>query len=767
MTTIGTPMTHSSPATPSTFAPQQPPQGWAMPMDEPGIDIKEIIGIIKRRRWVIISCVLLLTTLATLIGLQQTPRFTATALLMIEPRESRVVNVEQVMQGLGTDTATVDTQIKVLKSRDLIERVMTRLNLFDDAEFNAALRGDDRALELKYAGPWDRFVAWLPDEWLIASGLAEEPLPAALLHDAGFVAQAAIDSFDRRLQVRQEGRSYVIAVNFTSVSPAKAARIANAAAELYVKDQLDAKLAATAKASGWLGNRLESLREDVRLAEEAVENYRLAHELIDARGISLFEQELADLSREASQARALLAEKRTRLQQIRSMRGRGESLDSVAEVLSSVVIVNLRQQEAQLLRQESELRTYYGERHPRMQNLVAEKANLQAKIRVEVDRIIQNSENELQVLAGRVRSVEAEVEALSGRTEQERGLYVQLRELEREAHANRQLYEAFLQRFKETREQQEIIEADSRMISRAAAPDRPSTPGTTLFTAVGFTASLMLGGLLALLLERLDNGIRSGRQVEELLGLHALGLVPRLDKLKRGMLPHHYLMAKPLSAYTESIRAIYTSLQLTDVDNPPKLILVTSSLPQEGKSTLALSLATFAARSDQKVLLMDLDLRHPSVHRDLKARPQVGFVEHLAGERTLDEVIAHDVDTGIDYLPIKRQTANPTDLLASRKMQQLMKDLRHRYDYVVIDSAPLLGVTDSKLVTRLVDKVLFVTQWEKTPADTARNGLATLLEIDAKIGGSVLTQVDVKKHAYYGYGDVGQYYGKYQKYYVN
>ncbi len=760
-------MTHHPPATAPSFEPQPPPHGWAMPIDEPGIDIKEIIGILKRRRWVIISCMLLVTTLATLIGLQQTPRYTATALLMIEPRESRIVDVEQVMQGLGTDTATVDTQIKVLKSRDLIERVMAQLKLFDDAEFNAALRQDDQALQLTYAGPWDRFLAWLPDEWLIASGLAEEPLPLQLLQDGGFVAQAAIDSFDSRLQVRQEGRSYVIAVNFTSVSPGKAARITNAAADLYVKDQLDAKLAATAKASGWLGERLDALREDVRLAEEAVEAYRQEHDLIDTRGISLFEQELGDLSREASQARAELAEKRTRLQQIRAMRSRGVSLDSVAEVLNSLVIVNLRQQEAQLLRQESELRTYFGERHPRMQNLIAEKANLQAKIAVEVDRIIQNSENELQVLAGRVSALEAEVDGLSGRTEEERGLYVQLRELEREAQASRQLYEAFLQRFKETREQQDIIEADSRVISRAAAPERPSTPGTALFAAVGFTASVMLGGLLALLLERLDNGIRSGRQVEELLGLHALGLVPRLDKLKRGMLPHHYLMAKPLSAYTESIRAIYTSLQLTDVDNPPKVVLVTSSLPQEGKSTLALSLATFAARSDQKVLLMDLDLRHPSVHRDLRARPEIGFVEVMAGEKTLDEVIAHDVDTGIDYLPIKRQTANPTDLLSSRKMQQLLKDLRHRYAYIVIDSAPLLGVTDSKLVARLVDKVLFVTQWEKTPADTARNALANLREVGANIGGSVLTQVDVKKHAYYGYGDVGQYYGKYQKYYVN
>jgi capsular exopolysaccharide synthesis family protein len=197
------------------------------------------------------------------------------------------------------------------------------------------------------------------------------------------------------------------------------------------------------------------------------------------------------------------------------------------------------------------------------------------------------------------------------------------------------------------------------------------------------------------------------------------------------------------------------------------VVLVTSSLPQEGKTTLAVSLATFAARSSQRVLLMDLDLRHPSIQRELLFTPTMGFVEYMAGERTLDEVIEHHEEAGLDYLPVKRQTANPTDLLSSQKMRQLIAQLRAHYDYVVIDSAPLLGVTDTKVASLLADKVLFVTQWEKTNKDTAVNGLAHLREVKASVAGAVLTQVDVVKHAHYGYGDVGQYYGKYQKYYVN
>jgi len=751
----------------SSYPPHIDQDAAAYEADPGGIDIKELIAILKRRRWVIISTVLLLTTLATLIGLQITPTYTAKALVMIDPRQSNIVDVEAVMQGLNADQGTVETQMRVLKSRDLMNRVMSDLGLFDDPEFNARLREEDEQIQLKFSGPVERLLAWLPNEWLIATGLAEEPLPVEVQEDEGFLTQAALNRFDSKLNVTHEGRSFVIGVSFTSVNPKKAARVANTLADTYVEEQVEAKLLATAKASGWLGDRLEAMRDDVREAERAVERFRAENDMIESRGESLHEQELSELNRDLILARSEVSEKRARLALVRDLQRRGEGLDSIGEVLQSNVITNLRQQEAMLIREESELRTSYGEKHPKMRNLVAEKKNLQEKIATEVDRIIKNLENEVQVMSSRIATMEQELTEATRETGEERSLQVKLRELQREADANRELYEAFLQRFKETREQEEIVEPDARVISTASTPESPSSPGPKLFAAVGFTASLMLGTLLALLLERLDNGLRSSKQVEQALGMPALGLVPRLDKLKRGQMPHQYLIAKPLSAYSEALRAIYTSMQLSDVDNPPKIVLVTSSLPQEGKTTLALSLAVYAARSSQRVLLMDLDLRHPSVHRDLGATPECGFVEYMAGEKALDEVIHQDEETGLDYLPVKRQTANPTDLLGSRKMRQLLEELRARYDYVVMDSAPLLGVTDSKVVALRADKVLFATQWEKTNIETAQNGLQNLREVKANIAGAVLTQVNVRKHAYYGYGDVGQYYGKYQKYYVN
>ena len=226
-------------------------------------------------------------------------------------------------------------------------------------------------------------------------------------------------------------------------------------------------------------------------------------------------------------------------------------------------------------------------------------------------------------------------------------------------------------------------------------------------------------------------------------------------------------MDKPLSAYTEAIRGLYMALKLGKVDQPAKVVLVTSSLPQEGKTTLAVSLATLAARSDKRVLLMDLDLRHPSVHRELGWQVSGGLVEYMTNERSLEEVIHHDLETGLHFLPIKGQTTNPTDLLDSQRLKLLLKSLRDSYDYIVLDTAPLASVTDTRVAAGLADQVLFCVRWGETVVSAAEDSVQALRDVGVEPVGAVLTQVDMKKHAQYGYADVGQYYTQSQKYYVN
>jgi len=332
------------------------------------------------------------------------------------------------------------------------------------------------------------------------------------------------------------------------------------------------------------------------------------------------------------------------------------------------------------------------------------------------------------------------------------------------------MYETFLQRYRETKQQEDIQQPDVRVITVAQPPTQASSPGWKIFTAAGFTVSFVMGSVLALVLERLDRGIRSAREVESLLGLTTLAMVPKLDRLKRNQKLHQYLREKPLSSYAEQIRAVFTALKSGPAGTQGganKVFLVTSSLPEEGKTALVVSLATLAARSNKKVLIIDLDLRHPSIHRELGWQVSAGIVEYMSGERSLEEVIHHDLETGLHFLPVKSQTTNPIDLIESDRMRQLVEMCRANYDYVIVDSPPVASVTDTKVAATLVDKVVFVVQWGKTVESAARDSLQSLREAGIEPAGAVLSQIDLRKHAQYGYGDVGQYYSRSQRYYVN
>ena len=738
----------------------------------PTNDTVALLGLFRvlwRRKLLVGSLVLLGTLGAYLYGKNLTPEYTAKSAVLIEPPKSQIIDVQAMMSGLTPDGATMATQIKLIQSRTFVARVMDDLKLFDAPEFNAALRPQDGpSLKLSLSEPFRKLLALVPNEWLITTGLASEPVTVLESEAPRLAREAAIDTFLGGIEVSNEGGTYLIGINYTAEDAEKAARIANRLAEVYVDDQLKTKLFATDRASVWLQERLDALKEEVRSSEQEVERYRAQNNLLDSNnGVLLNDQELSDLNRELITARADLAERQAKLSLVRGLRGRGQALDAIGEVVSSPVIVNLRAQEVVLLREEAELRSLYGERHPKMQQLAAEKANIQGKLGAEVTRIPTVLENDVAVAAARAQPIESQLAGLKTRSSTTRDAEVRLRELERQAATSRSLYEAFLARFKETREQQEIVEPDSRLVAIASPPTRPSTPGAKLFAAAGLLASGMIATILALLLDRLDRGLRSAREVEAALGLPTLALVPKLDKLKRGQKPYQYLMDKPLSAYTEAIRSIYMALKLASVDRAPKVVLVTSSLPEEGKTTIAVCLATFAARSHKRVLLVDLDLRHPSVHRELGWSVSHGLVEYLVGDRPLDEAIQHDLETGLHFLPVKAQTTNPTDLLESERLRALIETCRARYDYVIIDSAPLVSVTDSRLAALLADKTVFVIKWGDTVESAAQDGVQTLRDIGIDIAGAVLTQIDLKRHAQYHYADIGEYYNKTKNYYVN
>lgn len=726
------------------------------------LDLMGLYRTLRKRLGLIVSVTLGLTALVMVVVLQQTPLYTASAQVLLDRQKMQVTDMEAVISGLPADSATVDSEVEILKSRALAERVVDRLNLMQDPEFNGALREPS-------------FLRWVDPRFLLRELLAlvsADPAPVSEEMRARAERDGVVDSLLGSLDVTRQRLTYVINLSVTSEQPAKAARIANAYADTYILDQLEAKFDATRQANEWLSRRLGELRQQVQDSERAVEIFRSEQGLESSSGVTVSEQQMSELNAQLILARTGLAEARAKYDRARQIRSSGGSIESMADVVQSGTISQLRQKQAELARELANLSSRYGPRHPEVVNAEAQRRDIESQIGSEITRIIGSLQNNVSVAETRVASLEQSLRDIRGETGESGQAMVQLRELEREAAANRAVYESFLNRFKETSQQQDLQVPDSRIISPATAPLSPSHPRKALSLALALVLSAMLGVGLAFLLEHLDNGMTTARDVEEALTLPHLVSVPLVPVEKgpggKPLKPHDYLIQKPLSAFSESLRSLRSALQLSNVDNPPKVILFTSALPNEGKTTTSVSFARAAAASGLKVVLVDCDLRHPSVHKTFGlATPTAGLVELLAERLDPEAVMIEDEKTSLKILPIATGTANPPDLMASSQMQLLIERLRGEYDLVVLDSAPVLPVSDSRVLSRIADETVFVVRWSDTPKDAAQSAIRELRLYQSNVAGAILVAVDATKQAKYGYGDGGYYYGKYSRYYVN
>jgi capsular exopolysaccharide synthesis family protein len=574
------------------------------------------------------------------------------------------------------------------------------------------------------------------------------------------------------MTISPKGRSRVIVVEFTSENPSTAAEIANTHADLYIIEQLEVKFEATRRATAWLNERVAGLRDKVRETERAAETFRQKSGLLEGRGegVTLTSQELSELTTQLILARTARAEAGARLQQVRELVSSASSVDSAAEVLESLLIQRLREQEAEVERKVAELSVEYGERHPTMINARAEVRDLRNKIQTEVNKIVKGLENEVGVMRVREATLRASLEDMKKRAAKANKASIQLRALEREATANRTLLETFLARFKETSAQEDLNAqtADARIISLAEVPDKPSFPKKRLMIALAFVGSTIIGLMLVFTIEQLDAGFRSGEQIERVTGVPVLGLVPILSGLGRiGTSPETYIVEHPTSAFGESIRTLHTSILLSRVDDPPKSILITSSLPKEGKTVIAACLARLRGKAGQKVVVVDADMRHPNIHRVFGVPLQPGLTELLAGEATFEEVVRKDEATGAHVIAAGRPVPNPPDLLASEQMKRFLGALTKAYDLVVFDSPPVVAVSDARILSNAVDMTVFVVRWADTRREVVGQGLKQIAMSGGHLAGVVLSLVNAKKHARYGYGDSGYYYGRVKKYYTS
>jgi exopolysaccharide transport family protein len=702
------------------------------------------------------------------VALLTPPRYTGVSRVMVDTRQNNTLNgqnVQQILSGIPTDQASILDQVQILKSRQLAGRVVDKLRLDLDPEFAPKLTGTSL---LGYLNP----IHYLRPP-VIDQLNAEER--KELLRDK------TIDRFEGSLDVAQIQQSTAIGIEFQSGDPAKAARIANAIADAYVEDQLNAKLEATQHATQWISSRLGKLAQDARVSEAALEKYKADHHLTDVTGsggsgsISVLDQQIAAATTQLMQAQVDRAQAEATLSRVRSLVNSGHAAD-VSQVVSSPLITQLRQQQAELVQKQAEMASRYGPSHPKMLDLIAEKRDLQTKIEEEIQHVVGTAANDVAVASARAGALEASLRQLEGRSSVQGQARVEERELEANSGSTRALYDSFMSRIKQTEQEQTLQIPDARVISRSPVPTSQSFPPLSLVFAASIPCSLIFGFLVVMVLEKLDHGFRTVARVEETLGLPVLATLPDMvggggigaASRERGKVAvADEIIDRPTGTYAEAVRGLQMGLSLSNVDSAPRVIVVTSAVPAEGKTTTALSLARHAAQSGKKTILVDGDLRRPSVRlmTDL-AHSQFDLIDVLQGTCAVDHAIVPDSRSSLTLLPATKGVRNAPDLLESQAMRNLVTQLSGQYDVVIIDSAPILPVNDTKILARLADAMLFVVRWEETPRGASLDAVKALRGAHAPLAGAVLSMADPKRFHYYSFGYAGYAYASaYAKYY--
>lgn len=709
----------------------------------------------------LVAAVIGLALVPAILYLQQAPRlYTAEAKIVIQAPDTNDVLSERnaAMVSFRLTEEVVQTEVELITSTMLARRTIERLGLENDPEFNARLRHPSSlGAFLAALNP----VNWLPDSW--RGGGGDDISPEARRDmDKARIAKA----FLKNLKAKNQRRTHIIVVQFSSESREKAAQIANTIADVYVLDRLEASFAEARQVTGWLGDRLKALQQDAVAAETAVERFRSQNDLrrTSERQFTISDQQLSELNSRLVIARTDLAQKQARLQQVRALsRARG-GYETSSDVLQSVLIQRLREQEAIRSRELSEAQKTYGDRHPRIIGIRADLDDLQGKIAGEIDKIAASIANEVAVASAGVAQMERELGGLRQQSNVAGETTVRLRDLERQAEASRSLYETFLVRFKREAEQANMRRANARVVSSADVPLLPSSPATAKILAAVVMVSTFLGIALVFLLDSLDATVRSSDDAEDMTGLPVFAMIPH--QRHSADRPIEEMLAKPHSALVDAVRGLRTALVTGEDGDTGHVIMMTSSVPKEGKTFASVCLAAIFSRTEDRVLLIDSDVYRPRLHHLIGVSGERGLVEVLSGEASFDDVVQKGVAGALDFLPAGK-SAHLAELLNGDRFDTLMEELKRRYTRIVIDSPPVLAVADVRLLARQVDKVVYLIKWGGPPRDGVRNGIKLLRAAGVPLTGVVLSQVNQRKHAQYGYGDYGQYYGRYSEYYGN
>jgi succinoglycan biosynthesis transport protein ExoP len=720
----------------------------------PSIDLFAIVTA-ALRRWKLISAITLSASIATYGVLKLVPSLykSTVEILIYDPQRQIDAAVQKPISPF-VDAVSYDamsTEINVIKSKSVALRVARELGLDRDPEFQS----HNRLAELAARLGFPRLGRADNDGGQTIGGTEEEK--------AEKLDQAA-DALRGRLQVWPE--SYIIFVSTTSQNPIKAQRLASTIANDYLASQREARQEALQRVATWLKGRVDDLQSRVFETESAIEKLKAESGIRDTAFNNVSERQISELNTQLLTARAEVDEKRARLEQARRVINTNGDIQSIPELTASTVLTQLRQKQTELSWRAADLQNKAGEPYDHLIAIRAELAGINKQINAEAEHILGNMKNANDIAVRREQLLEANLQRLTAAGNSE--FYVKLQQLRRVADADRSLYDSYLSQYNDIAQRRTLQDASARIISPATLPRSPSSPRRNLFYALGGMLGLGGGFLLAFLLEYIKSGVRTDTEIEQSFGRPVVGIIPLVQHRKfRGTLYDrllHRMVDEPLSHFTEAVHAMRISLELSSAN--PQVILITSALPAEGKSTAAMLLAASSASSGKRTVLLDCDLRQQSTSEALRNKRQPGLSEFLRGTTELMDVITKDPATKIYVIPAGSMVPNSADLLMSRRMRDLIAELRDEFDYIVMDTSPLLPVVDALAVATVADKILMIVEWGQTSRASISEAFKVLRPEAHRVAGIVLNKVDLNQQPGYGYRG-GYHYRSVGKYFSN
>jgi polysaccharide biosynthesis transport protein len=720
--------------------------------------LREYWRLVAKHKWKIVACFLITVVITATIVFSMIPIYTAKTTLLIERKGPQVVKIQQVLsESIEADEHSYyESQYEILKSRSLAAEVIRTQRLDQNPEFTSGGAGDNFIAQL-----WLTPLAWL-------KSVLPQTAPIVTSSDLSGVDSKLIDTYAGMLEVEPVKRSRLVRIKISAPDPVLAANIANAHANAYVRQGPTLGAQANKEAREFLERKLGELRNRVQQSEDALNRFRRGKGII-----SLNEKEnivvdrLADLNRRLTEAEAdrIGLEAHARLIKERDY-------DSLPAVIGNPLIQTLRAQVVQLESEHAKLAAQFLPGYPRLAQAKAQLDETKSKLAQQIKRVVEGINSAYFAASGKERVLKVQLDKQKSDALALKDASVEYAILAREADTNKQLYDSVLGRFKEIAVAGEIPSSNVSIVDQAEIPTRPSKPQKRLNLMLGALLGLMGGLGLAFLLEHLDNTLRTPEEVKRLLGLPNLAVVPDLFSVSNGgsksassvkyktsnshselCLPRKKSLAseRRIFVITEAYRKLRTSILLSRSENPPRTILFTSGTAGEGKTITAANMAIMFARLGNQVLLIDADLRRPACHTALNVYSLIGLSNYLAGRGELNGAIQPTSIPNLSVLNCGAIPPSPTELIGSKRMREMLDLLTGYYDFLLIDSPPVMPVSDAVVLSSLAEGIIFVVRGQRTPKHIVKEALSQLGQNRSKVIGVVLNRVNIRSAEYKDY----------------